>query len=61
MGLILAVIAFFATLVVAFLQAFANGMSDAPSQEGLSLWPTFVVGWGLAALLAASHYFHFSW
>ena len=61
MGLILAIIVAIGTVLITVLIVFADGMSDAPSQNGISIWPTLLIGFGIAALLAASHFFHFSW
>jgi hypothetical protein len=62
MGLVFAVIAFLATVVVcAFIEAgnvmrgFPNGAPDTP------LWPTLGLGIGLTGLFVWSHFAHWSW
>lgn len=61
MGLILAIVVAVGTVIIAVLIVFANGMSDAPSMEGMSPIPTLVIGFGIAATLAITHFYHFSW
>lgn len=61
MGLILGIIAIVVTLAGVVLIVFANGMSDAPSQSGISIWPWFLGGVAVSALLIGTHYFHISW
>lgn len=51
----------FATLVVALTIGLANSMSDAPTVRGTPVWPTFVIGFGIAVLLVGSHYIHIPW
>lgn len=38
-----AVVLLMLAAVVGFLTLFANGMSDAPSSEGMSYWPTIIL------------------
>lgn len=61
LAFILAGIVVVPTLAIALFIAFAGGMSDAPQDRGPSIWPVFVIGFGIAALLVASHYIHLSW
>jgi preprotein translocase subunit Sec61beta len=61
MAIILAIMVAVATLLIAALQIFAEMMRPAPSQDNLSLLPTLVIGLGIAGLLLASHWFHFTW
>lgn len=61
MGLILGIIAAVITLAGAVLIMFANGMSDAPSQQGISPWPWLVGGAMVSGLLIGSHYTHMTW
>lgn len=49
------------TIAVAVVVGLANSMSDVPTQNGVRVWPIFAVGFGLAALIAGSHYVHLSW
>lgn len=58
MALILAAIVAIGTLVLCALLVFGNSMSDAPSVSGFSVWPPFIGGMALAAILAASHWIH---
>lgn len=51
----------FATLVVALTIGLANSMSDAPTARGMSVWPTLMIGFGIATLLVGSHYIHMTW
>lgn len=57
MGLILAGVAVVLTLGWTVLVIFANGMSDAPSANGMPVWPGLVIGFTIAAILVAIHYF----
>ena len=61
MGIILAIIVFLITLGTAVLQIMANMMSDAPSQHGISIWPTLIIGGGITSLLLLTHYFPLAW
>lgn len=61
MGIILGIIAFLVTILLAGLQLLATGMSDAPSMEQTPVWPTFLVGFGLSFLLIGSHFFPIGW
>lgn len=59
---IIAGIIFFITLLICILAIFANGMSDAPSQSGISVWPAFIGGTLLSAIVLASHWLtHIGW
>lgn len=49
------------TFAVALAITVANSMSDAPSSDGIHVWPVFLVGLPIAALLIISHYIHLSW
>lgn len=61
MGLILGIIAIVFTLVGTVLIMFTNGMSDAPSAQGISPWLWLVSGGLISAALIASHYMHMTW
>lgn len=61
MAFIIAGIVAFVTVVMVCAIAFADGMSDAPSEEGISVWPTLIVGFGLAGVLIGTHFLHISW
>lgn len=61
LAFILAGIVVVLTLGIALFIAFASGMSDAPFEKGPAIWPVFVIGFGLAALLVGSHYLRLSW
>ena len=61
MALILAAVFVIGTCIIDILMIFANGMSDAPSVQGIPVMPTFIGGMLLAAALAGSHWLHFSW
>lgn len=59
MSFILAGIVVVVTIAWTGFLLLANGMSDAPSQEGFSIWPSLIIGFGLAGLLVASHWLSF--
>lgn len=61
MGLILGIIVIVLTVLATLITLFANGMSDAPSQAGISVAPILIVGFGLAALLIVTHYVPIHW
>ena len=61
MGLALAITVAVVTVVLSVLIVFANGMSDAPSVQGISPWPTFCTGMFIAAVLAVTHYVPIHW
>lgn len=63
MSFILAGVVALGTLALCALMAFAAGMSSNPSASAqVRVWPTFVTGMAIAALLAASHWLpHISW
>ena len=56
MGLILAAIVAILTVLLALLVLFADGMSDAPSVQGISPWPTLIIGFGISAILVLIHF-----
>ena len=61
LAFILAGIVAMLTVTLALFVAFASGMSDAASESGPKIWPVFVIGFGVSALLITSHYLHLSW
>lgn len=63
MGLILGIIGIIITILLSLCIAFANGMSDAPSQKGISILPGFIIGMLISISLIITHYYpiHFSW
>jgi hypothetical protein len=61
MGLVLAVLALLVTIVVLSFEATAAAMSRRFCLKELSFWPTLVFGTVVSALLAASHFAHWSW
>lgn len=61
MGLIAGIVVAVGTLLWVVLLLGANSMSDAPSQSGLSIWPSLVIGWGIAAVLIFTHYHPIGW
>lgn len=58
---IFAGIAVVVTLIIAAIIGFGNGMSDAPTVRGTSVWPTLITGGVIAGLLVASHFIPLSW
>ena len=61
MGLILGIIVAVGTILLALLIVFANGMSDAPQQDGISPIPVLIGGFVLAAVLIVTHYVPLHW
>ena len=61
MAIILAIIVAGFTIAATLLILLADGMSDAPSVQGISVWPTLIIGFGVAGLLAGSHWVHIPW
>lgn len=57
LGIILIVLGFIGSLFIGF----ANGMSDAPSQGGISIWPWFIGCCTIGAILIFTHYHSISW
>jgi hypothetical protein len=56
MALILAAIVFVLTLAYCGLVLFADGMSDAPSVQGISPWPGFITGMIIVGVLILVHF-----
>lgn len=54
-ALVLAAVVEFLTILACLAIIFADGMSDSPTTQ-ISVWPTFVGGSALAAVLAATHW-----
>lgn len=61
MGLVLGIIAAVCTVLYVLVIAYANGMSDAPSQSGLSILPGLIIGSLISGVLILTHYVHISW
>ena len=61
MGLALGIIVLVLTALAIVLIIGANGMSDAPSQDGISPLPLAIGGVVIGLLLIGSHYMHVSW
>lgn len=61
MGLILGIVVAVATILIAGLTVFANGMSDAPSMQDISPVPTLIVGGLIAGVLILSHFYVVPW
>lgn len=61
MGLVLGIISIVVTIAITVLIMFGNGMSDAPTQPGISVWPTLIGGGLISAGLILSHYMHMTW
>jgi uncharacterized membrane protein YdcZ (DUF606 family) len=53
---IIAGIVFAVTIGATVLIVFADGMSDAPSMQGISPWPTLIGGSLISAMILASHW-----
>jgi hypothetical protein len=50
------------TVIIALLQYMAAGMSDNPSDYGLkSVGATLMIGLGIAAIIASSHWWNMGW
>ncbi len=61
MALIVAAVIAVGTLLLVFFQSYAAGMSDAPDSGDGGAVGTLIVGLSIAALVFASHWFHFTW
>jgi hypothetical protein len=59
---IIAGIVFAVTVLATVAIIFADGMSDAPSVQGISPWPTLIGGSVISAMIAATHWMpHIGW
>lgn len=58
---ILAVIVLVITVLISLAVAFGNSMSDAPTVQGTRIWPIMLIGCIAAAMIAASHFVHWTW
>lgn len=61
MGLILGIIIIIIGFIGSLFIGYANGMSDAPSQDGISIWPWLIGCCLLGAILIFTHYHSISW
>lgn len=61
MGLVIGIIIIILGLLGTVVIFYANGMSDAPSQNSISIWPWLIGCLCVGGLLIFTHYHHISW